>query len=194
MKRISIFAIAISAAAFALPPMETSAQSTDVKTIPSDTNSGDLDPKTSGTNVRVSKLMGQNIQNAKGESVGEIQDLVIDSSSGRVCYAAVTYGGFLGMGDKLFAVPFEAFTVTHNPDDPNNVDSYIMVLNVTKDQLEGSKGFDQDHWPNMADSTMIRDLDKRYGIDRAKLRERRRHFDLNVDVDRSGVDVKVKRE
>ena len=194
MKRHSICAIAISAAAFTLPPMVASAQTTDVKTQSNETDSGDLDPKTSGSNVRVSQLMGLNIQNAKGESVGEIQDLVIDSNSGRVRYAAVTYGGFLGMGDKLFAVPFEAFQVTRNPDDPNDVDDFVMVLNVTKDQLEGSNGFDQDHWPDMADATMIRDLDQRYGIDRAKLRERRRRFDLNVDVDRSGVGVKVSRE
>ena len=72
---------------------------------------------------------GTNLQNDQGESVGEINDLVLDANTGRVRYLAVTYGGFLGVGDKLFAVPFEAVKVRQDRDD---ADEYVLVLNVTR--------------------------------------------------------------
>ncbi len=141
----------------------------DTQTVSPD--AGQLDSKTTGANIRVSQLLGLNIQNAQGESVGEINDIVLDSRTGKVRYAAVTYGGFLGMGDKLFAVPFEAFKVQVDADevgdDDIDSDDYVMVLNVTKQQLQGQQGFDQDHWPNMADSQWAADLDKRYGVQRS---------------------------
>ncbi len=133
-------------------------------------NAGNLDEKTSGANVRISQLMGLNLQNAQGESVGEIKDIVVNSETGKVNYAVVTYGGFLGLGNKLFAVPFEAFKFQVDPDEvgENDIDSgdYICVLNVTQQQLEGLQGFDEDNWPNMADKQWAADLDKRYGVDR----------------------------
>lgn len=131
---------------------------------------GQLDEKTTPSTIRVSELIGTNIQNPAGESLGEIEDIVIDKE-GKVRYAAVTYGGFLGLGDKLFAVPFEAFQVRIDPDelDDDDIDSddFVMVLNVTQQQLEGQQGFDQDNWPDMADPTMARELDNRYGVKRA---------------------------
>tara|TARA_R110002073_G_scaffold7245_17_gene41440 strand:+ start:3425 stop:4069 length:645 start_codon:yes stop_codon:yes gene_type:complete len=134
-------------------------------------NVGQLDEKTQGTTIRVSQLIGYNIQNSLGESVGEIKDIVLDATTGKVRYAAVTYGGFLGMGNKLFAVPFEAFRVQVDPDeldDGDDIDSddYVLVLNVTQEQLKGQQGFDEDNWPNMADRTWARDLDKRYNVNR----------------------------
>ncbi|MDA8746559.1 PRC-barrel domain-containing protein [Rubripirellula amarantea] len=134
------------------------------------TDAGRLDSKTSGTNIRVSQLIGYNIQNSRGESVGEINDIVLDSKTGKVRYAAVTYGGFLGVGNKMFAVPFEAFRVQADPDevgdDDIDSDDYVLVLDVTQQQLEGQQGFDEDSWPNMADSQWAADLDKRYGVKR----------------------------
>ncbi len=133
-------------------------------------DAGALDSKTRGANIRVSQLMGYDIQNAQGESVGEIKDIVIDSRTGNVRYAAVTYGGFLGVGNKMFAVPFEAFKVQVDPDevgdDDIDSDDYVLVLNVTQQQLEGEQGFDEDNWPNMADKQWAADLDKRYGVQR----------------------------
>lgn len=151
---------------------------------------GQLDEKMTGANIRASQLIGMNIQNSAGESVGEINDIVFDGSSGRVRYAAVTYGGFLGVGNKMFAVPFEAFKVQANPDDRQE---HILVLNVTQKQLEGATGFSEDSWPNFADKTMARDLDKRYNIDRKAMRTRNRNAnadaDVEIDVDREGVNV-----
>ena len=69
---------------------------------------GRLDDRTSGDMVRASELIGANIKNDQGEDVGEIEDLVIDSQNGRVGYAAVSYGGFLGMGERYIAIPLSA--------------------------------------------------------------------------------------
>lgn len=136
------------------------------------------DKKVAAATIRASELHGLNIQNREGKSVGEIQDLVVNANDGRVKYVAVTYGGFLGLGDKMFAVPFEAFDCRPNPDDE---DEYIVVLNVSQKQLEGAEGFDEDHWPNFADRQFTEGLYKRYNV---KPRENERRRDRNAaDVD-----------
>lgn len=142
-----------------------------------------LDPSTPGHTIRASQLTGMNIENNERKSVGEINDLVIDFNTGKVRYAAVTYGGFLGIGDKLFAVPFEAFQTRANPDDP---DEQILVLNVTQKTLEGAQGFDQENWPDFADQNFTRQLDKRYGVQRNRANQ-----GVGVNVDRNGVRVNV---
>ncbi len=141
--------------------------------------------------------MGVNLQNAQGESAGEIRDLVLDSKTGKVRYGAGTYGGFIVMGDKLFTVPFEAFIVQRDPDDPddpNDADDFVVVLNVSQQRLDGAVGFDQDHWPNMADQKWARDLDTRYGVDRNRMRDRSPGTGDDVNVNRNGVDVDVNRD
>jgi hypothetical protein len=95
---------------------------------------------------------------------------VIDGS-GKVRYAAVTYGGVLGVGSKMFAVPFEAFKVKMDPDDADDEDpDYVLTLDVTKEQLEGDQGFDNDHWPDFADSKFTQELDRRYKVQRNQSR------------------------
>ena len=148
-----------------------------------------LDSKTSGTSVRASQLIGMNIENSSEKSVGEINDIVINSRTGEIQYVAVTYGGFLGLGNKMFAVPFEAFTVKRDPDDPNDANDLVLVLNVTEKQLEGAKGFDEDHWPSFADESFTNGLYKRYGVKRRWADRRNRGIDVRVN--RSGVEVDV---
>ena len=121
-----------------------------------------------------------NIENQRGDGVGEINDLVIDGNTGQVRYAAVTYGGFLGVGDKMFAVPFEAFKVRRQAGD---ADDYVLTLDVTQEQLEGAVGFDQESWPNFADRNLTSELDRRYGIDR---RTRTGRSDSRLDTDVNG--------
>lgn len=122
-----------------------------------------LDDKTTGPTVRASQLIGANIKNSNDESVGENKDLVLDTS-GKVRYAAVTYGGFLGINSKMFAVPFEAFHVRTN-DSKLSTSNYVLTLDVTKEQLQGDQGFDNDHWPDFADTKFTQDLARRYKVD-----------------------------
>jgi sporulation protein YlmC with PRC-barrel domain len=94
---------------------------------------------------KASELIGMNVRGLNGEdNIGSISDLVIDHS-GRVKYAAVSFGGFLGMGDKLFAVPFESIDFVKTDDD-----AYARI-DVTEETLKEKKGFNQDEWPTDAD-------------------------------------------
>jgi hypothetical protein len=80
---------------------------------------------------------------------------MLDMRSGRVSYAVLSFGGFMGMGEKLFAVPWEALRL-----DTNNK---RFVLDVTKSRLEGAPGFDKQHWPDMADATWEQSIHAYYG-------------------------------
>lgn len=159
MKRELTFAIGCAALALGIGGAVAQTTTQPATTV----QAGKLDAKTTGNSIRASQLMGANIQNAAGEDVGEISDVVIDAGRGKVSYAAVTYGGFMGIGDKMFAVPWEAFRTVRDADD---ADDYHLVLDVTPEKMEGATGFDQDSWPNFADKGFTSELDKRYGIKR----------------------------
>ncbi|TXF86301.1 PRC-barrel domain containing protein [Neolewinella aurantiaca] len=105
-----------------------------------------------------SSITGTNVTNNKGESLGEIKDLMIDTSTGTVNYAVLTFGGFLGLGDKYFAIPFEAFTV--------NEATEKFVLNVQKDVLENAPGFDKNNWPETSNTNFWNGLYDHYGVQR----------------------------
>jgi sporulation protein YlmC with PRC-barrel domain len=100
-------------------------------------------------------LEGDNVVNAQGEDLGEIKDIMIDVPSGRVAYAVLSFGGILGMGDKLFAIPWQALQL-----DPEN---HRFILNADKERLKNAPGFDKDHWPSMADHTWATDIHSYYG-------------------------------
>jgi len=154
----------------------------------SDSAAGQIDSATRGTLFRASQLIGMGIQNNAGKDVGNINDLVLDASTGKIHYAAVTYGGFLGIGNKMFAVPFEAFKFQR---DPKDAERSVLVLNVTEQQMEGAEGFDEKNWPDFANNNFTSDLDRRYGVDRQRLRDRSGRVD--VDINRKGVDVDIDR-
>ena len=103
------------------------------------------------------KVVGANVQNSKGEKIGSIDDLVIDLQSGKVQYVALSVGGVLGVGDKLFAVPFEEFKTAH--DTSNNI---LFVLDISKDRLQNAPGFDKSHWPDFASPEWRNQIDTYY--------------------------------
>jgi hypothetical protein len=85
------------------------------------------------------KINGDKVINMAGEHLGKIEDLMIDLENGRVAYAVLSFGGFLGLGNKFFAVPWEALSVRPH--------EHSFVLNVSKEILEKAEGFDKDDWP-----------------------------------------------
>ncbi len=105
-----------------------------------------------------SSITGTDVKNPSGENIGEIKDLMIDWSSGKVAYAVLSFGGFLGMGDKLFAIPLEAFEF--DTADSND----RIVLDADKDSLENAPGFDKDNWPNSADNDFTRKVYSHYDV------------------------------
>jgi len=88
-------------------------------------------------------LTGDKVVNRQKEDLGKIEHLMIDLETGRIAYAVLSFGGFLGMGDKLFAIPWSALAL-------DTVEKRF-ILNVEKELLKHAPGFDKDHWPNMAD-------------------------------------------
>lgn len=106
---------------------------------------------------RASKLMGLTVKNRKNDDLGKIEDLVVDER-GHVRYAAVSFGGFLGFNNKLFAVPWKALTVKHDV----NSSTYYVELNVEKKYLENAPGFPSDKWPTFADPDVNAKVDAFY--------------------------------
>ena len=100
-------------------------------------------------------VIGSKVVNAQKENLGRIEELVLDAGAGRIAYAVLSFGGVLGMGDKYFAIPWNAFHFS--------VSENHAVLNVDKKELEKAPGFDKDNWPNMADSTWGSSIYKHYG-------------------------------
>jgi PRC-barrel domain len=94
---------------------------------------------------KASDVIGMDVRGVqRDDNIGSINDVVI-GHDGRVKYLAVSFGGFLGMGDKLFAVPFEAIDWVKTDDD-----AYARI-DVTEETLKEKKGFNQDNWPEEAD-------------------------------------------
>jgi sporulation protein YlmC with PRC-barrel domain len=88
-------------------------------------------------------LIGDRVVNRQGEDLGKIEDFMLDPEQGRVGYAVVSFGGFLGIGDKLFAVPMQALQLSRA--------DKRFILDVDKERLKNAPGFDKDHWPDMSD-------------------------------------------
>jgi len=105
---------------------------------------------------RATKLVGMSVRNPQGEKLGTVDDLVINMGNGQISYVALGFGGILGLGEKLFAVPFNQlkFEQTSN-------DTYF-VLNVSKEKLKAAPGFDKSHWPDLADPNWAQEIDKYY--------------------------------
>lgn len=103
---------------------------------------GMRDAKTWERTHRVSKIIGTDVVNSKGEKIGDVEDIVLDAK-GNVAYAVVSTGGFLGMGDKMHAVPWSAIRTSTGTDN--------FMLDVDKDRLRTAPGFDQSSWPNVND-------------------------------------------
>jgi hypothetical protein len=108
--------------------------------------------------VSASKIIGEAVENRQKENLGKIHELVIDAKEGRLAYAVLSFGGFMGMGNKLFALPWKAFEFSNTENK--------LILNVDKKKLETAPGFDKDaKWPDFADRTWGDGIYKYYGCE-----------------------------
>lgn len=105
--------------------------------------------------LRASSILGCGVENAAGESLGRIEDLVLDPLRGTVAYAILSLEGFLGSGSKLFAVPLPA--LYYRGEDAK------FVLYADRDTLNRAPGFDRDHWPNLNDRLWAEEICAHYG-------------------------------
>lgn len=98
-----------------------------------------------------STLTGDTVVDRKGEKIGKLEDLMIDVTEGTVGYAVLSFGGFMGIGDKLFAFPWKSLEI----DEANKQ----IVVDVSKERLEDAPGFDKDHWPDFSDTGYRQQVD-----------------------------------
>jgi len=102
----------------------------------------------------VSALKGARVHNFAGEDLGKVDDFVMDFDSGRVAYVVVAVGGFLGMGDRLFPVPWDLFTT--------RTEDHEFFLDVEKQMLLDAPAFDRSNWPDMGDQAWAAELTAHY--------------------------------
>jgi sporulation protein YlmC with PRC-barrel domain len=122
----------------------------------------DLDPSRynedrSGPGPRLmtaSTLEGDGVVNGVGEDIGKIEEIMLDVPQGRIAYAVLSFGGFLGIGNRLFAIPWQALEL-----DPVN---HRFILDVPRERLESAPGFDKDRWPDWADMTWAAGIHEYY--------------------------------
>lgn len=107
--------------------------------------------------LSASTIMGDDVVNAEGENLGEVKELMVDLDAGQIAYAVLSFGGFLGLGEKLFAIPWGALSL-----DPERK---VFVLNLDREVLEEAPGFDKDDWPQTRDREYVIEIYEYYGYD-----------------------------
>lgn len=106
--------------------------------------------------LTASTLEKDPVVDAKGEKIGTLKEIMLDLELGTIAYLVVSFGGFLGLGEKLFAIPYAAVRVDE--------DSKQIVLDTTKEKLENAPGFDPNNWP---DATQF-DIEELYNFYKVK--------------------------
>jgi sporulation protein YlmC with PRC-barrel domain len=106
--------------------------------------------------VMVEKIIGSKVINVKGETLGKIEDLVVDIDTGRIVYAVLESGGFLSIGDKLLPVPWASLAALPSEG--------IFFLNQSKEQMKKAPAFDKNNLPNMADMHWGEGIFKHYDV------------------------------
>lgn len=105
--------------------------------------------------LSASTLASDDVYDMKGEKLGSIKEIMLDIQSGRISYAVLSFGGFLSVGEKLFAVPWSALTV--------DTENKRLLMDTDEARLKEAPGFDTDNWPNMADPAWEKSIHAYYG-------------------------------
>lgn len=105
--------------------------------------------------MAASTLDGDKVLSIEGDDIGKIKDIMLDVRSGRVAYAVLSSGGFLGIGDKLLAIPWHALTL--------DTERKCFQVGMSSERIKNAPGFDKDHWPSMADETWATSIHQFYG-------------------------------
>ena len=116
-----------------------------------------------GRPYRASALIGATVKNGTGDELGKIEDFVVEPVLGHTKYAVLSFGGFLGIGDKWFAIPWHAL---HLQRDDN--DKFHFVLHVNKERMKDAPGFDKNHWPNVGDEKWAHEVENYYPREQAR--------------------------
>lgn len=99
------------------------------------------------TPLRADELTGADVRNPANETLGEIDDVVLDPRTGGVSYVVISRGGFLGLGEKQALVPWSALQATEKRD--------IFVLNMSEDDLKAAPNFKRGDWKALSDERWL---------------------------------------
>lgn len=108
------------------------------------------------TIVNVNDIISLKVKNNQGQDLGKIETIMLHKVDGKVAYLVLSYGGFLGMGNKLFAIPWNVFSYDKEKD--------CLILSLSEEKLKNSPGFDKDNWPDMSDHNWNSSIHTYYGI------------------------------
>jgi sporulation protein YlmC with PRC-barrel domain len=123
-------------------------------TQPSDRHNAAGNIRAGAALLSATTIAGDEVCNMQDEKLGTIQDIMLDTTEGKIRYAVLSSGGFLGMGDRLFAVPWNALRL--------DKDNKRFILDADVERVKNAPGFDKDKWPNMADATWTSSVDSYY--------------------------------
>jgi sporulation protein YlmC with PRC-barrel domain len=107
--------------------------------------------------MAASTLKGTTVISSDGADVGKISAIMLDVRSGRIAYAVLSEGGFLGMGTSLHAIPWNALTL--------DTDAECFHVSIAVQRIKDDPGFDKDHWPSMADASWGTTVHRYYNRD-----------------------------
>jgi sporulation protein YlmC with PRC-barrel domain len=147
------------------------------------TAEADVDREKVRRTDKASGILGMEVRNSENEKLGEVKDLVMDMSSGKVSYAVLSVGGFLGIGEKLIALPPGALKVGENKE--------YLLLNADKSRIQAAPGFAATAWPAPGDPEVNRFWNDVKATGSPAQSETRRSGEVDVDVDVDKNDAKL---
>ncbi|WP_292443751.1 PRC-barrel domain-containing protein [Methylibium sp.] len=100
-------------------------------------------------------LCGDRVVNRGGELLGTVSELLLDVDRGCIAYVVMAYGGFMGLGERLFALPWSALEL--------NVERGWLILDAERSTFDTAPAFDKQHWPSTPDAQWHRDVHRHYG-------------------------------
>lgn len=105
--------------------------------------------------LSANSLEGDDIVNLQDETLGNVKEIMLDTDSGKVAYVVLSAGGVLGIGDRLFAIPWNALSL--------DTANHRFVLDADAERIKNAPGFDKDDWPDMADQSWADSVNSYYG-------------------------------
>jgi sporulation protein YlmC with PRC-barrel domain len=124
-------------------------------------------PQNGPTTMRASDMRSLAVYGTNNEKLGDIVDLVLDPTSGKIRYSVLSFGGILGMGEKYFAVPWGDVKVFYKGATSAGTQREVYcTVDVSKEALKNAPGFDKSHWPDFADAKFTHDIEAFYGTNR----------------------------
>lgn len=99
-------------------------------------------------------LKGDRVVNLHDEDIGKVEEIMVDIKTGYVAYVVLSFGGILGIGDKLFAVPWSALEI--------DTERKVFIMDADKELLEKAPGFDKNDWPGTPNGQWYHDVYKFY--------------------------------